>query len=118
MASIGILLFSQFGGTTVRFALEWKVLGSLLEMEGWTPIDKNTAKLGSSCSTASGGLGQQSQLAHQWAVGPGRRAVGYALIIGVGVKHLSWSSLEVLDQLKCLICRLLSNHRGNEAAEG
>jgi ABC-2 type transport system permease protein len=46
-----IIIFSQFGGTTVRFMLEWKVLGSLMdllgtsivaEMEGWTPIDKNT----------------------------------------------------------------------------
>jgi hypothetical protein len=51
IASIVIIIFSQFGGTTVRFALEWKVLGSLMdllgtsiimEMEGWTPIDKNT----------------------------------------------------------------------------
>ncbi|GAA4447799.1 M1 family aminopeptidase [Nibrella saemangeumensis] len=51
IASIAIIIFSQFGGTTVRFALEWKVLGSLMdllgtsiimEMEGWTPIDKNT----------------------------------------------------------------------------
>lgn len=51
LASIGILIFSQFGGTTVRYALEWKELGSLMdllgtsivmEMEGWTPIDKNT----------------------------------------------------------------------------
>jgi ABC-type transport system involved in multi-copper enzyme maturation permease subunit len=51
VASIAIILFSQFGGTTVRFALDWKVLGSLMDllgtsiiadMEGWTPIDKNT----------------------------------------------------------------------------
>ncbi|MBU1821930.1 MAG: ABC transporter permease, partial [Bacteroidetes bacterium] len=51
IASIFIIIFSQFGGTTVRFALEWKVLGSLMdllgtsivaEMEGWTPIDSNT----------------------------------------------------------------------------
>ncbi|WP_162055238.1 ABC transporter permease/M1 family aminopeptidase [Pontibacter pamirensis] len=51
IASIAIIIFSQFGGTTVRFMLEWKVLGSLMdllgtsiiaEMEGWTPIDKNT----------------------------------------------------------------------------
>jgi ABC-2 type transport system permease protein len=51
IASIFIIIFSQFGGTTVRFALEWKVLGSLMdllgtsiiaEMEGWTPIDANT----------------------------------------------------------------------------
>ncbi len=51
IASIVIILFSQFGGTTVRFMLQWKVLGSLMdllgtsiisEMEGWTPIDKNT----------------------------------------------------------------------------
>ncbi|RCR67134.1 ABC transporter permease/M1 family aminopeptidase [Larkinella punicea] len=51
VASILILIFSQFGGTTVHYALEWKVLGSLMdllgtsivvEMEGWTPIDKNT----------------------------------------------------------------------------
>ncbi|WP_247232167.1 hypothetical protein [Telluribacter sp. SYSU D00476] len=51
IASIVIIIFSQFGGTTVRYALEWKVLGSLMdllgtslivEMEGWTPIDKNT----------------------------------------------------------------------------
>lgn len=51
IASILIIIFSQFGGTTVRFMLEWKVLGSLMdllgtsivaEMEGWTPIEKNT----------------------------------------------------------------------------
>jgi ABC-2 type transport system permease protein len=51
VASILILIFSQFGGTTVHYALEWKVMGSLMdllgtsivvEMEGWTPIDKNT----------------------------------------------------------------------------
>ena len=51
IASMAIIIFSQFGGTTVRFMLEWKVLGSLMdllgtsilaEMEGWTPIDKNT----------------------------------------------------------------------------
>ncbi len=51
IASILIIIFSQFGGTTVRFMLQWKVLGSLMdllgtsivaEMEGWTPIDKNT----------------------------------------------------------------------------
>ncbi|MBD2703402.1 hypothetical protein IC229_22350 [Spirosoma sp. BT702] len=51
IASISIILFSQFGGTTVRFALEWKTLGGLMdllgtsiiaEMEGWTPIEKNT----------------------------------------------------------------------------
>jgi len=51
IASIGIILFSQFGGTTVRFALEWKTVGSLMdllgtsiiaEMEGWSPIEKNT----------------------------------------------------------------------------
>ena len=51
MASIGILIFSQFGGTTARYALDWKEFGSLMdllgtsivmEMEGWTPIDKNT----------------------------------------------------------------------------
>ncbi len=51
VASIGIILFSQLGGTTVRFALDWKVIGSLMdllgtsivaEMEGWTPIEKNT----------------------------------------------------------------------------
>ncbi|GAB3493156.1 hypothetical protein GCM10027341_08120 [Spirosoma knui] len=51
IASIVLILFSQFGGTTVRFALDWKVLGSLMDllgtsimadMEGWTPIDKNT----------------------------------------------------------------------------
>lgn len=51
IVSILIIIFSQFGGTTVRFMLEWKVLGSLMDlfgtsivadMEGWTPIDKNT----------------------------------------------------------------------------
>ncbi len=51
VASVLLILFSQFGGTTVRFLLEWKVLGSLMdllgtgivaEMEGWTPLDKNT----------------------------------------------------------------------------
>ncbi|PRY14388.1 ABC-type transport system involved in multi-copper enzyme maturation permease subunit [Pontibacter ummariensis] len=51
IASIAIIIFSQFGGTTVRYMLGWKVLGSLMdllgtsvvaEMEGWTPIDKNT----------------------------------------------------------------------------
>ncbi|GAB3171494.1 M1 family aminopeptidase [Telluribacter humicola] len=51
IASLVIILFSQFGGTTVRYALEWKVLGSLMdllgtsiivEMEGWTPIENNT----------------------------------------------------------------------------
>lgn len=54
IASIGIILFSQFGGTTVRFALKWKIVGGLMdllgtsiiaEMEGWTPIDKNTRLL-------------------------------------------------------------------------
>lgn len=51
VASILIIIFSQFGGTTVRYMLEWKQLGSMMdllgtsivaEMEGWTPIDKNT----------------------------------------------------------------------------
>ncbi|WP_224996325.1 hypothetical protein [Cesiribacter sp. SM1] len=51
IASIAIIVFSQFGGTTVRFMLEWKTLGSLMDllgtsiladMEGWTPIEKNT----------------------------------------------------------------------------
>lgn len=51
IASIVIIIFSQFGGTTVRYMLEWKVLGSLMDllgtsivadMEGWTPIDKNS----------------------------------------------------------------------------
>ena len=51
VASVLLIVFSQFGGTTVRFMLEWKVLGSLMdllgtgivaEMEGWTPLDKNT----------------------------------------------------------------------------
>lgn len=51
IASILIIIFSQFGGTTVRFMLEWEILGSLMDllgtsivadMEGWTPIDKNT----------------------------------------------------------------------------
>ena len=51
IASILIIIFSQFGGTTVRFLLEWKVLGSLMDllgtsimadMEGWTPLEKNT----------------------------------------------------------------------------
>jgi ABC-2 type transport system permease protein len=51
IASIIIIIFSQFGGTTVRFMLEWKLVGSLMDllgtsiiadMEGWTPIDKNT----------------------------------------------------------------------------
>jgi ABC-type transport system involved in multi-copper enzyme maturation permease subunit len=51
IASLAIIVFSQFGGTTVRYMLEWKVLGSLMdllgtsiavEMEGWTPIEKNT----------------------------------------------------------------------------
>jgi ABC-2 type transport system permease protein len=51
IASILIIFFSQFGGTMVRFMLEWKVLGSLMdllgtsigeEMDGWTPIDQNT----------------------------------------------------------------------------
>ncbi|MGV3586957.1 MAG: hypothetical protein ACO1OF_08160 [Adhaeribacter sp.] len=51
IASILIIIFSQFGGTTVRFMLEWKVVGSLMDllgtsilvdMEGWTPIEKNT----------------------------------------------------------------------------
>ncbi|MFD3003595.1 hypothetical protein ACFS7Z_24775 [Pontibacter toksunensis] len=51
IASVLIIIFSQFGGTTVRFMLEWKVIGSLMdllgtsivaEMEGWTPIEQNT----------------------------------------------------------------------------
>lgn len=51
IASIVIIFFSQFAGTTVRFALEWKTIGSMMdllgtslmaEMEGWAPIDKNT----------------------------------------------------------------------------
>lgn len=51
VASMAIIIFSQLGGTTVRFALEWKLMGSLMdllgtsiiaEMEGWTPLDKNT----------------------------------------------------------------------------
>jgi ABC-2 type transport system permease protein len=51
IASISIIIFSQFGGTTVFYMLEWKVVGSLMDllgtsivadMEGWTPIDKNT----------------------------------------------------------------------------
>jgi ABC-2 type transport system permease protein len=51
IASMAIIIFSQFGGTTVFYMLEWKVLGSLMdllgtsivgEMEGWTPIDKNS----------------------------------------------------------------------------
>ena len=51
IASIVIIIFSQFGGTTVQYILEWKVLGSLMdllgtsitaEMEGWTPIELNT----------------------------------------------------------------------------
>ncbi|RNI23559.1 ABC transporter permease/M1 family aminopeptidase [Rufibacter latericius] len=50
IASIILVIFSQFAGTTVRFALDWKVVGTLMdllgtsiatEMEGWTPIDKN-----------------------------------------------------------------------------
>ncbi len=51
IASIVIIFFSQFAGTTVRFAIEWKTIGSMMdllgtsliaEMDGWTPIDKNT----------------------------------------------------------------------------
>ncbi|AHM58685.1 putative membrane protein [Flammeovirgaceae bacterium 311] len=51
IASMLIIIFSQFGGTTVTYKLEWKAIGSLMDllgtsivaaMEGWTPIDKNT----------------------------------------------------------------------------
>lgn len=51
VASVAIIIFSQFAGTTVKFLLEWKLLGSLMDllgtsiiadMEGWTPLDKNT----------------------------------------------------------------------------
>ncbi len=51
IASMMIILFSQFGGATVLYFLEWRVLGKLLDlagttlvaqMEGWTPIEKNT----------------------------------------------------------------------------
>lgn len=51
IASIVIIIFSQFGGTTVRYALDWEVVGSLMdllgtsiaaEMEGWTPLEKNS----------------------------------------------------------------------------
>ncbi|HYG02566.1 MAG TPA: hypothetical protein VD927_08970 [Chryseosolibacter sp.] len=51
IASIVIIFFSQFAGTTVRFALEWKLVGGMMdllgtslisEIEGWTPVDKNT----------------------------------------------------------------------------
>ena len=28
IASIVIIIFSQFGGTTVRYALDWKILGA------------------------------------------------------------------------------------------
>ncbi len=51
IASIAIIIFSQFAGTTVRFALDWEILGKLMdllgtsiaaEMEGWTPIESNT----------------------------------------------------------------------------
>ncbi|CAM4118790.1 ABC transporter permease/M1 family aminopeptidase [Gillisia limnaea] len=51
LASIAIIIFSQFGGTTVLYALDWKVTGGLMDllgtsiaadMEGWSPIEKNT----------------------------------------------------------------------------
>ncbi|GAB2471166.1 hypothetical protein GCM10011375_38070 [Hymenobacter qilianensis] len=51
MGSILVLFVSHFLGTTIRYHLRWEVLGSLLDllglgivadMEGWTPLDKNT----------------------------------------------------------------------------
>ena len=51
IASVVLIIFSQFGSTMVFYALEWKVLGGMMDllgtsvisdMEGWTPIDKNT----------------------------------------------------------------------------
>ena len=51
VASVLIIIFSQFGGTMVMYGLEWKTIGSMMDllgtsiaanMEGWTPIEKNT----------------------------------------------------------------------------
>jgi hypothetical protein len=51
IASMLIIVLSQFGGASVLYLLEWRMLGKMLdlagttlvaEMEGWTPIEKNT----------------------------------------------------------------------------
>ncbi|CCH52856.1 hypothetical protein BN8_01892 [Fibrisoma limi BUZ 3] len=55
MGSLVIIIVSHLIGTTLRFKLDWKVFGSLLDllgitiiqdMEGWTPIDKNIRLIG------------------------------------------------------------------------